>query len=518
MVLMVVANLGSNPDFASAKLNSNVNDNGDADRILQGNSSSTGQGNVVSAGSPPFVQGEILVKFKTGASEADRNQAMAAADASVQSQILTAAMQNSGDEEGVTLLETSLNVPEAVQAMIDSGTVKWAEPNYIYKTQVTSNDPYLTDGTLWGMCSPTAIGGGPANEYGIGATTAWENDKTDCSSVYIGIIDEGYNWVHQDLAANAGTNPGEIPEDGIDNDGNGYVDDVHGWDFQNGDNTVYDGTGDEHGTHVAGTIGGVGGNGAGVAGVCWKVKLLNAKFIEHNWGGTGENAIKAIDYFTDLKTRKANPLNIVATNNSWGGYFFSQGIFDAIERARNAGILFVAAAGNDNLDNDFEVVPFYPASHDLDNVIAVASITSTGELSDFSNYGPTSVDIGAPGSDIWSTLPENGYGYLSGTSMATPHVTGAVALYKARNPTATATQIKEAILAKGTATDSLNGMVLSGKRLNVAEFPEQTTPKPTPEPTTPKPTPKPTLEAKSAKKTAAPTKAKAVKKNGEGIF
>jgi hypothetical protein len=175
--------------------------------------------------------------------------------------------------------------------------------------------------------------------------------------VYVGIIDEGYMYTHEDLAANAGRNPGEVAGNGADDDGNGYVDDVYGWDFDGSDNTVFDGVGDDHGTHVAGTIGGVGGNGKGVAGVCWSVKLLSAKFLGRN-GGTTANAIKAVDYFTDLKTRHG--IRLVATSNSWGGGGFSQALQDAIERANGAGILFVAAAGNSTYN--CETTGCFPAS------------------------------------------------------------------------------------------------------------------------------------------------------------
>jgi subtilisin family serine protease len=273
-------------------------------------------------------------------------------------------------------------------------------------------------------------------------------------------------YTHVDLAANAGTNPGEIAGNGIDDDSNGYKDDVYGWDFDGKNNTVYDGTADDHGTHVAGTIGAVGGNGIGVAGVVWNVKLLSAKFLGAN-GGTTANAILAVDYFTNLKTRNANPVNIVATNNSWGGGGFSQGLQDAIQRANAAGILFIAAAGNEKKNIDRRLS--YPAAYPNSNIISVASITSTGALSSFSNYGATNVDLGAPGSGIWSTLPGNTYGSYSGTSMATPHVTGAVVLYKSLNPDATSDQIKTAIL-NGTPTSSLAGKCLTGDRLNVSSF------------------------------------------------
>ena len=315
--------------------------------------------------------------------------------------------------------------------------------------------------------------GNPANAFGSQAAVAWARNVTcGASVVYVGIIDEGVMLTHPDLAANIGSNPGEIPGNGIDDDGNGLVDDVNGWDFDGNDNNVFDGVGDDHGTHVAGTIGAVGGNSAGVAGMCWSVKMLNAKFLGSQ-GGTTANAIKSVDYFTDLKSRHA--LNLVATNNSWGGGGFSQALADAIERANTANILFVAAAGNSGVNNDAS--PHYPSSYANANIIAVASITSTGGLSSFSNYGATTVDIGAPGSGIWSTVQVRSkgktvasYASYSGTSMATPHVTGAAAMYASTHPGATAAQIKAAILGSAIATPSLVGKTATGGRLNVSGF------------------------------------------------
>ena len=263
---------------------------------------------------------------------------------------------------------------------------------------------------------------------------------------------------------------GEIAGNGIDDDGNGRVDDVNGWDFVSNDASVFDGQSDDHGTHVAGTIGGVGGNGQGVAGVCWTVKMVSGKFLGAG-GGTTANAILAVDYMTDLKTR--HNLKMVATSNSWGGGGFSQGLKDAIERGGAAGILFIAAAGNSAVNSDTN--PQYPAAYDSDAIISVASITSTGALSGFSNYGATSVDIGAPGSDVWSTLPgrfkfQSKYGSYSGTSMATPHVSGAAALYLSVNPGASAAQVKAPILNAATPTPSLAGKTVTGGRLNVSGF------------------------------------------------
>ncbi len=295
----------------------------------------------------------------------------------------------------------------------------------------------------------------------------------------MGIIDEGIQFTHPDLQSNVWTNPFD-PVDGIDNDLNGYVDDTHGWDFDGNNNTIYDGGShgnlDDHGTHVSGTIGGQGGNGVGVAGVNWNVTLISGKFLGRR-GGTTANAIKAVRYFTDLKTRHG--LNIVATSNSWGGGGFSQGLLDAIVAGAQKQILFIAAAGNggqDGVGDNNDSVASYPSNYNTtagagyDAVIGVAAISSTGGLASFSNYGLTTVDIGAPGVGVVSTTAFNSYSSYSGTSMATPHVSGAAALYASTHPGALALTIKTAILASAVPTPSLTGKTVTGGRLNVSGF------------------------------------------------
>ena len=417
-------------------------------------------------GNAQFSPGELLVQFSPSASEFDRRAVRQGLGAQ-REEIVRGARGGDGQLE-LLRLPPGLAIADAVRGLDGVNGVDFAEPNWTYFHNAVSNDPLVTNGSLWGM----------TGSFGSQASVAWANtslgkDRTDCSSVVVGIIDEGYMHAHPDLSDNAFRNPQEgTGVAGVDDDGNGLVDDIYGWDFDGGNNSVFDGAGDDHGTHVAGTIGGEGGNGIGVAGVCWSVKLMNAKFLGRR-GGSTANAIKAVDYFTDLKIDQG--LNIVATNNSWGGGGFSSALQSAIGRAETAGILFIAAAGNSGANND--VTASYPSNYPNANIIAVAALTSSGALASYSQYGATTVDLGAPGSAITSTVPVSskgnvvpGYASYSGTSMATPHVTGAAAMYKAQNPTASAADIKAAILTNGTATPSLNGKTVTGKRLNVSGF------------------------------------------------
>jgi subtilisin family serine protease len=426
----------------------------------------------------PYVPGEMIVKFREGVAESRKSEIMKLAAAQHKERILTDLMEQWGEKEGITIAGFSGNIKDAISRMKSHPEVEYAEPNYIYTHTAVSNDLYYTNGSLWGMygdASPLKT-----NPYGSQAAEAWNAGHTGAATVYIGVIDEGYMYTHEDLSANAGKNPGEIAGNRKDDDKNGYVDDVYGWDFAANNSSVFDGVQDDHGTHVSGTIGAVGGNSKGVAGVCWQVKILNAKFLGVT-GGTTTNAVKAVDYFTALKTRTTNPVNIVALNNSWGGGGFSQALYDAIGRANAAGILFICAAGNggsDGVGDNNDTTPYYPCCYTNSNVISVAAITSSGTLASFSNYGLTTVDIGAPGNAVYSTIPKSSgflktasaYSSYSGTSMATPHVTGAAALYASTHPGATAAQIKAAILGSAVPTSSLSGKCVSGGRLNVSGF------------------------------------------------
>ncbi len=422
------------------------------------------------------VPGELLVEY---VSQADVGQ-QARVRSSLSGSLLETLNSPIRRLSGLGALErfrlgSESAVNDALAWLRRDPSVRYAEPNYIYRKMDVSNDTYYTNGSLWGMYSddsPTSGPNGTTNQFGSQAEKAWRDGVIGSSNVIVGVIDEGTQVKHPDLNDNIWTNPFEVPADGVDNDGNGYVDDINGWDFVNNDNSVYDAGQDAHGTHVSGTIGGEGGNGSGVVGVNWDVTIVPLKFLGVD-GGTTTDAVRAIDYLTDLKTRHG--LNIVASNNSWGGGGYSQALHDAILRAAKANILFVAAAGNDGLNG-----ADYPAAYTtLDGtstesaatyeaVIAVAAINSSGALASFSNYNATSVDIGAPGEGIWSTIPSNSYASYSGTSMATPHVTGAVALYASLVPQGTsAATIRQAILSTATPTASLAGKVATGGRLNV---------------------------------------------------
>lgn len=332
--------------------------------------------------------------------------------------------------------------------LVAAGRAISCSPNFEIKVEATPNDPQF--GSLWGL----------STNQGIDAPSAWDV-TTGSGETIAAIIDTGIDYNHPDLAANVWTNPGEIPGNGIDDDGDGYIDDVHGINAINGTGNPFDDNG--HGTHVAGTIGAVGNNNLGVAGINHQIKIIAIKFLNSDGSGSLASAIQGINYMVYLKNHLG--INIRVANNSWGGGPFSQPLFDAIQRANLANIIFVAAAGNDANDND--AADSYPASYDIENVVSVAAIDKSQNLASFSNYGATSVDIAAPGVGIMSTFPGNQYRSLSGTSMATPHVTGALALLFSVEPSLTPAQAIQRIYESGAGRASLSGLVRTGRALNV---------------------------------------------------
>jgi subtilisin family serine protease len=413
-----------------------------------------------------YAEGVVLVEFKPGAGAAARSAARGAVHASSHRPLSPLAH----NVERVTL-ERGVSVEAAVRALQRSGAVRFAEPDYFVTLDYWPNDDLYGQSILWGVYGPNSA---PGNQYGSGAADAWAMGEVGSRDIAVGILDTGVDISHKDLAPNIWTNPGEVPGNHLDDDDNGYVDDIHGWDFVHDDASLFDSeAADFHGTHVAGTIGAAGGNHEGVVGVNWAVTMIPMKFIEGE--GLTSDAVQALDYLTDLKSRHS--LNIVASNNSWGGDDYSVALEDAINRGGDAGILFVAAAGNDGVDID--EVPSYPASYECDSLypsgdprgfdclISVAATTDEGGRPGYSNYGSTSVDLGAPGDHIASTYPSNDYVYLNGTSMAAPHVTGAIALLASCRSATTAQLLHDSVLANGVPTFAMDGLTVTGDRLSI---------------------------------------------------
>jgi subtilisin family serine protease len=334
--------------------------------------------------------------------------------------------------------------------------VEYAEPDYrVHVDALFPDDPHF--GELWGLHNTGQDGG--AMDCDIDAPEAWSQTTGD-SSLVVGVIDTGVDYTHEDLAANMWRNPGET-ENGLDDDGNGYVDDVFGVNCITGTGDPFDDH--YHGTHVAGTIGAVGDNGIGVAGVSWNVRIMALKFLDADGGGWTSDAIECLEYATAMH---ANGVNVWLTNNSWGGGPFSQALEDAIRASGQAGMLFVAAAGNTGLSLGSQ--PCYPASYDLDSIIAVAATDRNDVLWSHSNFCPIQVDLAAPGVEILSTMPGDAYSPLEGTSTAAPHVAGVASLIWDRHPSASATAVKSLLLASVDPVASVEGRVLSSGRLNAA--------------------------------------------------
>ncbi|VAW65930.1 hypothetical protein MNBD_GAMMA10-1452, partial [hydrothermal vent metagenome] len=422
-----------------------------------------------------FVSNEIIVRFNAGVSSASQTSALSGAGCQNMGSLslasnLTLARVTSGQTVSSTIATLNAN-----------SNVAYAEPNYIVTAQVVPNDPLFPD--LWGLDNIGQTGGTP--DADIDGPEAW--DVQTGTRVVVAVIDSGLDYDHEDIVGNVWSNPGEIPNNGIDDDNNGFIDDDKGWDFANNDNDPFDDN--RHGTHVSGTIAAVGNNAIGVTGVNWSAQIMPLKFLDATGAGTTANAIRAIEY--------ATMMGAPVSNNSWGGGAFSQALFDAIAAAGAAGQTFVAAAGNDGVNTD--VTPSYPASYDLANIISVAATDDNDLLATFSNFGLISVDLGAPGVDILSTTPPaaaggggmggmggmgggmgggggapapapgvSTYTSLSGTSMAAPHVTGAVALVLAGNPGATVAEVRNTILSSTDLIAALAGLTVTGGRLNAA--------------------------------------------------
>lgn len=353
-------------------------------------------------------------------------------------------------------LVSDKGLEEVAKELMKKPEVISVEANVIYRLdEVIPNDPAF--GKLYGLKNTGEVQGKRKSD--IAATMAWET-STGSKDIKVGLIDSGIDYNHPDLKNNIWSNPGEIGLDengkskahnGIDDDNNGYVDDWHGWDFIDSDNDPMDGH--SHGTHCAGIIGAEGNNQEGVVGVNWNVSMVPLKVFSNSGYTTTEALAEAIHYSTMI--------GVDLTSNSWGGGAASPIIRAAIEEAQDAGIIFVAAAGNSSVDNDQE--PHYPSSYEYENIISVASTDYDDKLSTFSNYGKVSVDVAAPGTDIYSTVPDGGYAYKSGTSMATPYVSGVAALIKSRYPDIHFSQLKQRVLNASTNLANLKDKVFAGR-------------------------------------------------------
>jgi subtilisin family serine protease len=394
---------------------------------------------------PEAIPGQLVVAFKSTATERQQQKALDKVDGTIEDSI--------DSIDGALVSVDPDEIDAAAEELARQRAVEYVEPNYVVHANRLPNDHLF--GEQWALRNVGQYGGKAGAD--IHATDAW--DLTTGANVTAAVIDTGVDYSHADLAPNIWTNPAD-PANGVDDDHNGFVDDTHGADFVNEDSSPMDDAG--HGTHVAGIIGAKGNNGTGIAGVNWDAKIMPLKFLDEDGQGNTADAANAIDYAVSHGAR--------VINASWGGPAFSQALYQAIRRAGDKGVAFVAAAGNDGENGDSK--PDYPAAFDLSNVISVAATDATDALADFSNYGASSVDLAAPGDDIESTVPKatdsSGYASFSGTSMATPFVTGAVALYLSRFPQGSADQARTAILQSVDKLPNLAGKVATGGRLNVA--------------------------------------------------
>jgi probable HAF family extracellular repeat protein len=346
-------------------------------------------------------------------------------------------------------------VADAVEQYRGSGRYEYVEPDYPITPAAAPNDVSYANGSQWNMNNTGQTGG--VADADIDAPEAWTT-RSDASSVVVAVADSGVNYTHEDLAANMWKNPGEVAGNGLDDDGNGFIDDVYGINAITDSGDPRDDFPMGHGTHVSGIIGAVGNNGKGVSGVAWKAKILACKLLDANGNGNLSDAITCLAY---ARARGAKVINM-----SFQGPY-SLALRDAIEAARASGLIVVAAAGNGGINADKSTV--YPASFDLDNLISVAASDAADKLLPTSNYGAAAVDLAAPGGSILSTHNGSSSAYvtLSGTSMAAPHVTGALALMRAQSPTASYTQIINRLFATVDKPAAMAGKTRTGGRLNL---------------------------------------------------
>lgn len=396
-----------------------------------------------SAAAPEAVPGEYVVQLKSSTIKTMSAKLLAKSlNAQIKrfvpnTDIVVLKMKDKGDPK------------LTVASLLENDSILFAEPNYIYRVSRTPNDPEL--GKLWGLInSGQADSSKAAGVAGvdIGAEKAWDI-QTGNQDLVVAVIDTGMDYNHKDLKANAWTNEAELNgKTGVDDDGNGFVDDIHGYDFVNRDGDPMDDHG--HGSHCSGTIGAKGDDNAGIVGVAWNVKIMGVKFLSKDGSGSLDAAVESIKYATKM--------GVKVMSNSWGGGGYSEILKNAIQEASDKGIVFTAAAGNHSGNND--ETPSYPASYNVPNVISVAAVDNRGSLAYFSCFGRQSVHVAAPGVNIFSSIP-SGYDSWSGTSMATPHVTGVVALLLSQEPNLTPEEVRNRLVKTSKPLAGLKGKVAS---------------------------------------------------------
>jgi len=409
-----------------------------------------------------FKKGELIVKFKPGVPEEVKDKIHLKYDSKKLKKFLSINID-------YVKLKDLLGVEEAITLYLENPEVEFAEPNFLLSIVTPPNDPLFNH--LWGFNNSGQNGGTPGADIDI--LRAWDITKGD-RNVVVAIIDTGTDYTHPDLDENIWENLAELNgRTGVDDDGNGYVDDIYGIDTYGNDSDPTDDHG--HGTHVVGTVGAIGNNEMGIAGVNWYINLIPCKFLNRDGYGYTDGALECLEY---VRALKEVGVNIVATNNSWGGDSYSQALYDAIDAQRRSGILFIAAAGNDNANND--AWEFYPASYNLPNVLSVAAADANDHKAWFSNFGRRTVHVGAPGVDIVSLRangtdmygdgqhfipqgnPDAEYYVASGTSMAAPHVTGLVGLIKSQSPAKTWIDVKNLIIS-GSENMDFYGSTIAGR-------------------------------------------------------
>lgn len=403
------------------------------------------------AAKPEAVPGEYVVKLKDN---------YAIQSNSIMSQQLGSYIKNTIPEMNIIVIKrASFELSDSVvKTLAQNPMVDIVEPNYIYRINKTPNDPMF--GNLWGLNN---VGQKDSDKkegvpgVDIGAVQAWDI-TTGSKDVVVAVIDTGIDYNHPDLKDNLWTNAAELNgKAGVDDDNNGIVDDIYGASFVKADKPTGNPLDDHgHGSHCSGTIGAKGDDGKGIVGVAWNVRIMGVKFLAADGSGSLEGALMGIDYATKMGAK--------ILSNSWGGGGYAETLKQAIQRSNDAGVLFVAAAGNESNNNDSN--PTYPATYDVPNILTVAAVDNRGQLASFSNYGKSTVHVAAPGVNIYSSIKGGKYDSWSGTSMATPHVSGMAALLASNEPNLTGIEMKQRIISTVKPMSTLRGKVRSGGMAN----------------------------------------------------